>query len=82
MVNKKLWNTTYGYLVNGVHLSVYLFHTEKFFFVVNKRGLRGMRAKNLSIINCSPRDGNDFPSQGLQLIMQGFFAQEPQVRGY
>ena len=33
-------------------------------------------------MNCRPCDGNDFPSRELQLIMQRFFAQEPQVREY
>ena len=33
-------------------------------------------------INCRPRDEKSFPSQGLQLIMQSFFAQEQLARGY
>ena len=46
MANKKLWNTTYRYWANGMNLSVYLFHAKKIFFVLNKKGLRGIGWQN------------------------------------
>ena len=55
MANKNLWNTTYRYWANTVHLSIYLFHVPTFFLMVGKKGLRGALQIQQNVrIKCSP----------------------------